>query len=200
MSKYYPDISHYNPVEDWKTVKENCPFLISKATEGRTFVDSYLDTFIKKCEKREIPYWLYTFLLKGNEVEQAKFLVKTCKPKIGNFFVGYILDVEDGNSEKNVKKALKYLNGLRVKTMIYTMYFQYSDYKSLIDSRPGHCAWWEARYGKNDGKYSSKYPCHTGVDLHQYTSDGVCPGIGSGIDLNRITGMGKKKKWFKKAL
>ena len=32
---YYADISRYRPVKDWRLVKRNCPFLISKATEGR---------------------------------------------------------------------------------------------------------------------------------------------------------------------
>lgn len=31
---YYADISRYRPVKDWRLVKRNCPFLISKATEG----------------------------------------------------------------------------------------------------------------------------------------------------------------------
>lgn len=40
MSKYYPDISHHHTVEDWNKVAKNCPFLITKATQGTSFVDS----------------------------------------------------------------------------------------------------------------------------------------------------------------
>lgn len=199
MSKYI-DLSHYHTVNNWDKVKENCPFVISKATEGQTFIDSSLDSFINNCEKKKIPYWLYTFLRAGNEVAQAEFLVKTCKNKIGDYFIGYVLDIESGNSASNVKKALDYLTDLKHKTMIYTMYAQYSSYKTLVADRPANCAWWEARYGLNNGSYNSKYPCHLGADLHQFTSEGTCPGVNGKIDLNRITGQGKSESWFTTAL
>lgn len=195
MSKY-PDISHHHPVGDWDKIEKNCPFIITKATQGTSFVDSAMEGIIKQCEKRGIPYWLYVYLNKGDELAQAKFLVKTCKDKVGKCFVGYILDVEAGNTAAGVQKAVDYLKTLNEKMMIYTMYAQYSTYKNVIKNRPEKCAWWEARYGLNDGTYRSNYPCHDGVDLHQFTSNGTCPGISDRIDLNRITGQGKSEKWF----
>jgi len=191
---FYPDISHWKPVSNWAQVKQNCPFIISKATQGTNFIDSYLDTFIKNCEAFGIPYWLYTFLNKGNELAQAQYMVRVCSKKVGKYFVGYILDVEQNNPASGVQSALNYLNGLGKKAMVYTMYAQYNTYKSVIANR-GKAAWWEARYGANNGTYSSKYPCHAGADLHQFTSKGTCPGIGSGVDLNRIAGS-KKVAWF----
>lgn len=193
--KKYPDISHYHPVENWNKVKNEVKFLISKATQGTKFVDKTLESFIKGCEAHSIPYWLYAYLNKGNELEQAKFLVSTCAPKVRNYFVGYILDVEEENSPNGIKEALDYLIGTREKTMLYTQYSQYSVYESVISGRPETCAWWEARYGKNNGEYSDKYPCHNGVDLHQFTSAGLCSGIKGAVDLNRITG-NKKESWF----
>lgn len=193
---YYADISHYKPVTNWSLAKQNCPFLISKATEGINYVDTTLDSFIKGCENNGIPYWLYTYLRKGNELAQAKYMVSICKSKVGKNFVGYILDVEEENESANVKQALDYLVGLGGKTMIYTGYADYSKYKSLISSRPSTCAWWESRYGLNNGSYSSAYPCHSGVDFHQFTSVGNCPGITSNCDLNRLTGT-KQESWFK---
>lgn len=199
MATLYPDISHYHPVSDWDKVKANCPFLISKATQGTSYIDATLDEFITGCEENKIPYWLYTFLNKGSELAQAKFLVSTCSGKVGSYFVGYILDVEKENTAADVKSALDYLTGLGVKTMLYTMYSQYDTYKSVITARPSDCAWWETRYGQNNGSYSANYAPHSGVDLHQYTSKGSCSGIkGSGIDLNRLTGT-KTEDWFKSA-
>lgn len=196
MSKYYPDISHHHAVANWEQVKKNCPFFITKATQGTSFVDSSMAGIVKQCEKREIPYWLYAYLNKGDELAQAKFLVKTCQDKIGKYFMGYALDVEAGNTASGVQKAMDYLKTLEYKMMLYTMYAQYDTYKSIISMRPKKCAWWEARYGLNNGKYDPAYPCHSGVDLHQYTSNGVCPGFDEKIDLNRITGQGKSEKWF----
>ena len=195
--KFYPDISHYHPVHDWDAVKLNCPFLISKATQGTSYIDTTLTKFISMCEAKGIPYWLYTYLNRGNELAQAKFLVSICGQRIkpnSKHFMGYILDVEAGNSASGVESALKWLNKQGKKTMIYTMYAEYSRYKDVIANRGNNCAWWEARYGANNGAYSSKYPCHAGVDLHQYTSRGTVPGIGSNIDLNRC--VGKIASWF----
>lgn len=193
---YYADISHYKPVTNWILAKQNCPFLISKATQGTNYIDTTLDSFVKGCEDNGIPYWLYTYLNKGNELAQAKYMVSVCKEKVGKHFIGYILDVEAGNDASNVKQALDYLAGLGGKTMIYTGYAEYSKYKSVINSLPSSCAWWESRYGLNNGSYNSKYPCHSGVDFHQYTSVGNCPGITSKCDLNRLTGT-KTESWFK---
>ncbi|MCC8029656.1 MAG: peptidoglycan-binding protein [Lachnospiraceae bacterium] len=198
MATLYPDISHYHPVTDWVKVKTNCPFLISKGTEGTSLIDSTLDDFISGCESNEIPYWLYAFLRKGSELEQAKFLVSTCASRVGSHFVGYILDVEKGNTAANVKSALDYLSGLGSKTMLYTMYSQYDTYKSVITARPSGCAFWEARYGQNNGSYSASYAPHSGADFHQYTSKGSCSGINGQIDLNRLTGT-KSEDWFKTA-
>ena len=75
---YYADISRYRPVKDWRLVKRNCPFLISKATEGTDYTDPTLDDFIRGCENNEIPYWLYAYLRNGNEPAQAVFLTEVC--------------------------------------------------------------------------------------------------------------------------
>lgn len=199
MSKYYPDISHWSPVTDWTTVKANCPFLISKATQGTSSVDPTLDSFISGCEANKIPYWLFAYLNKGSERAQAEFLVQTCKDKIEEYFIGYILDVEDNNTAENVQEALAYLNDMGYKTMIYHKYADYSKYKAVIADRGDNCAWWEARYGKNDGSYNSSYPPHNGVDFHQYTDVGTCDGISGNCDMNRLTGT-LEESWFTTAL
>lgn len=196
MADYYPDISHHHSVDDWERVADHCPFMITKATQGTSFVDSAMAGIVRQCEKRGVYYWLYAYLNKGDELAQAKFLEKTCRDKIGKYFMGYILDVEAGNTAAGVQKAMDYLKTLPHKMMLYTMYSQYDRYKNIIALRPKKCAWWEARYGLNNGRYDAAYPCHSGVDLHQYTSNGTCPGFDEKIDLNRITGQGKKEKWF----
>ncbi|MCD8381919.1 MAG: peptidoglycan-binding protein [Clostridiales bacterium] len=191
----YPDISHYHPVEDWSEVRAGCPFLISKATQGTGYTDATLEDFIRGCEENAIPYWLYAYLNRGDELAQAKFLVSTCGNLAGDYFRGYALDVEAGNAADDVRAALDYLEGLGGRCIIYTMYVQYSTYKAVIVGRGDNTAWWEARYGRNDGSYSSSYPPHDGADLHQYTSRGSCPGISGRCDLNRLTGT-RAEDWF----
>ena len=185
---YKPDISHYHPVRNWDKVKENCQVLITKATQGTTYIDPTLGAFVANCESRNIPYWLYEYINKGNEQAQTEFfwrVVQQRVPKDSKYFIGAIIDNEAGSAEKNVIKALRWLNDQGKKTMIYTMHTEYAKYRELIATRGNNCAWWEARYGANNGKdTSAQYPCHSGVDLHQYTSHGYCPGIPGSIDLN----------------
>ena len=190
-----PDVSHHDPISSWESIALSCPFLITKATEGVSYVDNTLTTFIQKCEEKKIPYWVYTFLKYNNELDQAKFMVKTCKDKVGEYFVGYILDVERNNAPEGVQEALTWLNKQGYKTMLYTQYSQRDRYKKVIEDRGDNCAWWEARYGKNEKTYNPKYPAHSGVDLHQFTENGVVSGIRTLVDLNRVTG-NKPLDWF----
>ncbi|MBQ7581570.1 MAG: hypothetical protein IJU25_01990, partial [Lachnospiraceae bacterium] len=174
-----------------------CPFIISKATQGvgsNAMVDSTLESFIQGCEQNKIPYYLYVYLNVGNEKAQAEYLVSVCKPLVGSYFRGYALDIEAGNTASAVKEALDYIKTQSKKTLLYTNWSQYYTYKSVIDGRGADCAWWEARYGQNTGELSML--CHDEVDLHQYTSVGTCPGIGTGeVDMNRLTGT-KPESWF----
>lgn len=195
MSKLIPDVSHHDPITSWSTISQTCDFLITKATEGTNYIDSTLDSFIQYCEKYNIPYWVYTFLKKGNELEQAQYMVAVCKRKVGKNFIGYILDIERNNDMSNIQAALNWLNKQGHKTMLYTQYSQYTKYKKVIENRGQNCAWWEARYGKNTGTYNANYPCHSGVELHQYTDNGVMSGVKGNVDLNRLTGV-KPLKWF----
>lgn len=193
MSKLIPDISHYHPVRDWDKFADAVSFAISKGTQGTSFVDSYMQTFVRQCERYRIPYWLYVYLNKGNELRQTKFLVESCYKYVGDYFRGYALDAEEDNAAENVQEALEWLKKNSPKVLLYIG--GEAQYKGLIASRGASVAWWEARYGKDDGTYNPKYPCHTGVDLHQFTSNGVCPGIPDTVDLNRLTGT-KPLEWF----
>ncbi len=190
---YIPDVSHWVPVSNWSKVKANCAFVITKATQGLDYVDNTLKDFVKNCESRSIPYWLYVFLDKGNEVAQTKFMVSTCRGIIGKSFCGYILDVERYNDPGNVKAAMNYLDALGVKSMIYVNYSNYDNmYGAIVDERSENCAFWEARYGKNDATVTDG---HAGADLHQYTSVGTVPGISSTCDVSRLTG-NRPLSWF----
>lgn len=205
MGKKIPDISHHHPVKDWNLVKNNVEFLISKATQGTSFTDSTLDSFIKNCESQGIPYWLYTFLVKGDGAKQAEYLVNKCKGKVSKYFIGYIIDAEKNPATKTkptdaqVKAALDYLSKQGCKYGLYTGYADFSYYKNSITKAKNATKgfWWEARYGKNNGTYQAKYPPNKGASLHQFTSLGTCEGISGKIDLNRITGEGKNLEWFK---
>lgn len=192
--KFIPDISHHDPVSSWAKVKDQCHFLIFKATQGTYYVDPTLKKNIQMCEKYKIPYWVYSFVTKGNELAQAKYLVSMCKDKVGKNFIGYTLDIERQSNPDDVQIALNWLNKQGHKTMLYTQYYEYNRYKDVIKNRGSNCAWWEPRYGPNDGKFHTGYPCHDGVDMHQYTENGVVDGIKGKVDLNLL--LGRPLVWF----
>lgn len=179
-------MSHWHVVNSFEKAKSNYPCLISKATQGTTYKDPTLVSFIKGCEAQNIPYWLYTFMAKGGEVNQAKYLVDTCKSLVGDNFVGYILDVEKKNNADSVKNALTYLSKNCDKCILYTGYADYKLYASVISSLPSNCKWREARYGNNIGSYNAKYSCHYGAFLHQYTSNASLVGISGRCDASRL--------------
>lgn len=195
MNVIYPDISHHETVKDWDSVKKNAPFIIMKATQGTDFIDPTLKSVIKNCEYKGIPYWLYSYLERGNELEQTKFLVRTCRDLIGDYFVGYALDAEVNNIQSGVSDSLACLKKVSRKNMLYTMYSQYSSLKKAIKERGNDVAWWEARYGFDDGKYYRVFAPHKDVDLHQYTTRGKVQGIVGETDMNRLTGS-LPESWF----
>ena len=189
MAKVILDISHHETVKDWKKLKDSVYFLIFKATEGTSFLDPKCYETIKQCEKYKIPYWLYCFLKKGDELAQAKYMVSKCKPKVGSHFVGYCIDVERGNSAASVQKALDYIKTQSKKVMIYTAHQHYDLYKSLVAKRGANCAWWEPRYNLKAGP-------HAGVDLWQYSESYKCSYISGEVDINKLRGKSKPLSWF----
>lgn len=92
----------------------------------------------------------------GKRVGTGKIYGKTCKNIIGDYFVGYILDVEQKNSSYSVKKAFDYINSLGYKTMFYCMYADYNRYKDIIEKKP-KIALLGSKIWKNDGRYYTKY-------------------------------------------
>lgn len=187
MAKAILDISHHEKVTDWTKLKDSVYFLAFKATEGTTFLDPNCYATIAKCEKYGVPYWLYCFLKKGNELTQAKYMVEKTKGEVGKYFVGYCIDCERGNSASAVQNALDYIKKHSKKTMIYTAHHYYHLYKSMLPKRGENCAWWEPRYGGNKP--------HDGVDLWQYSESYKCSYIDGLVDANKIYGK-KPLSWF----
>lgn len=192
------DIYHGDGIKTYDEVCNSVEFIVHKATEGRTYVDNKC---LKRCmefEKRKTPYWLYCFLQKGDEIDQVRFMLKEFGDFVANkkYFIGWVMDIEKDNNQKDVITAYKYLLDYckkhNHKLMIYYMYSAYGKYASLINISTNDrdiTGIWEARY-------TSKYKPHADVDLWQYTEEGSCPGITTKCDLNRIYS-GHDLAWYK---
>lgn len=201
MAKKIIDIYHQENITSYDEICDETHFIIHKGTQGTTFVDKKCKERIKAFEEHKHPYWIYTFLNNGNELAQAKFLVSTYKNAVGKYFVGYILDIEQGNNQENCLEALEYLLNQNCKVMFYFQWGSHGKYPKLIAKRSDKCAFWECRYGDTKGNKkgtdrSDKYPFHSTADLGQYTDCGSCTGISGNVDLNKVTGNGKSLEWF----
>ena len=194
MGKLIPDVSHWVFVNDWD--KLNVEFMIAKATQRTNCIDSRLFEFIEGCEAHKIPYWLYCYLEKGNELAQAKYMVSVCGPKTGKYFVGYALDFERDNEEKDILECIRYIESLKEKCLVYGK----CALSAVAKTYGENVGFWYARYGKDTGVYDPAYPVKSQyepyADLHQYTSAGKCPGLCANGDLNRLTGK-RSLEWFK---
>lgn len=192
---YIADISHHNTVTSWDKIKANSPFIILKGTESTIYIDVKVKAYIKECEARSLPYWIYTFLKKGNELAQTKFLISQMQGLVGSHFVGYVLDVERGNDASDVLEALRYLQTLDCKNMVYCNSSDYSSYgySKVINALDANGAFWNAKYWSNNGQPHSKHLSN--ADLHQYTSKGGASGLKGDVDLNQIVG-DKSLSWF----
>lgn len=194
------DLSHWQHISSWSELRSKAGFLIFKATEGLTYKDPTFSVNAAMCENLGIPYFAYVYLRRGgSEPEQVHRIIDLCNSADRNMLRGIALDVEDNNDPSAVFAALRvaemYASLNSKKVLLYTGFAQYTKYKSVIQSRSSLTAWWEARYGVNDGIYHLNAPCHAGVDLHQYTSKGTVEGVAGSVDMNRLTG-NKPLSWF----
>ena len=193
MENLIPDISHHNGKINWLKLAATTPFVIFKGTQRNDFVSPTLDLYIQKAEETKVPYWIYAYLEKGNEKTQAEFLVKTCKSLIGSYFIGYVIDAEEGNTYSDILKALEVVKAAAGKAMFYG---EYKIWKKLAKAgKTADVIFWEARYGLNSGVYNSLFPPHKTCALHQYTDKGLTTFIQGEVDLNRLTGI-VPLEWF----
>lgn len=192
---YIPDLSHWHTVKDWDAIKRDCPFVIYKGTQGTNYIDPTVYQFIHQAETNKVPYFLYAYLNKGGETEQAKFLVQKMRDFVGPCFMGYVLDCEERNNAIDIITALSWLSRQSNKIMFYAGYKDYANYKNVILSMPNNCVYWEARYGRNKGLYMVEFPPHQQAALHQYTSRATYAGVNGHCDMNKLTGK-VPLKWF----
>ena len=177
------DISHWNPVYDWKKVKQNSDFCIIKATEGDRCRDPKFKSYWNSCEKLKITKGAYHFFKPGVPAEkQFNNFKRNVKLSAGDF--PPVLDVEvwKGTDMKEVNKWLELAEAhYGVKPIIYAGYYFYR--------------------AKIEGRLNSDYPLwiyfnhRTGAKpsfvnadcvLWQYNQKGKMAGISGDIDMDAV--------------
>lgn len=181
------DISHWNIKKDRCTFAQE-DFVIIKATEGRSIIDSRMDENVKIALDNNMLYGLYHFYTVTASPEiQAKHFVKAIGNNIGNAIL--VLDWEADASLLSSEIAEKFLqtvyNLTGVRPLIYMNYSLVTQ-KGKWDSIASKYGLWCAKYGRNDGKLyklSTMSPWKV-CAIHQYTSRGNSEDIAGYVDRN----------------
>lgn len=163
----------------------NIDFVISKATEGCTYVNPYCDAVMQSAISRNKPCGVYHFARTNDAKAEAQHFVNNCKGYIGKAIP--ILDYEADALNNGVAWALTWLKEVErlwgVKPMIYT---------SLSVTREYN---WQPVVNNNNGLWLAQYkssPSDPGYwdffAMWQYTSAGHVSGYSGNLDCNYFYG------------
>lgn len=199
------DISAWQKNIDLSKVKFD--FVICKATEGKNYVDSYCDDFIKQAQKLKKPFGFYHFARPeiNSAEDEALYFYKHTKGYFGKGIP--VLDWES-SGKSNVKWAKKWLDKIYdlsgVKAMIYMSESVVNSYnwKSVADA--GH-GLWVAKYRDYDKDYNydmTKAGSKPSVKywsfyaMWQWTSSGKLSGYDGNLDCDVFYGDSKLWKQY----
>ncbi len=175
------DISHHNRVRNWNSVSDNNDFVIMKATEGESWVDSKFNSYWKESNRQGTIRGAYHFFTPGVSGEkQFNNFKKTVKLKKGD--LPPILDVE--LKECNIDEVNIWLKLAEehygVKPIIYT---EYVFFKLILEDEVSDCKLWiyiDKDYGMKPS--FNNYECV----IWQYSHTGNVEGIDGPVDLDSV--------------
>jgi GH25 family lysozyme M1 (1,4-beta-N-acetylmuramidase) len=198
------DVSHYQGTPDWSRVKSSgVRFVIAKATEGTTFLDSQYSTNKQQLEALGIAFGAYHFAnpdtSAGDAVAEADWYLANANLKGKNIVPVLDLERTGGLGKRKLKKWAKaWVEQVRVKlgvkAMIYAAPAFWRD--NLGDTRwfaDNGYRLWVAHWTTADeprvpaGNWGGK-----GWTVWQYTSCSSVDGISGCVDGDRYNGSALK--------
>lgn len=204
MSMNGIDISHWQDGIDLNVVP--CDFVIIKATQGTSFVDSCCDKFYQVAKKAGKKLGVYHFADgKSTGSKEAEHFVKNVKGYIGEAIL--VLDWESDALKKGVSYAKEFLDRVYELTSVRPLiYMSKSVCREYDWSSVAHdYGLWVAQYESNNktGYVNNPWTDNKGmgafkaIAIHQYTSNGKLEGYSNSLDLD-IAYM-SKEAWDKYA-
>lgn len=202
MSKKIIDLSKYNIVTDWNKVKQNVDGVILRCGyrgygSGKITIDARFPEYAEACRKNGIPFGVYFMSQAINAqegAEEASFSL-TLANQYGATLPIFI-DSEDGDGTAKKVRA----DGLSKSTRT-TVVKSFCDTVQATGRKAGVYAsesWfnerlnylglteyflWVAKYGKNTGSICTNITLPK-CDMHQYTSNGLIPGVSGRCDVS----------------
>lgn len=190
------DISHYQNGINVAAVP--CDFVITKATQGTTFVDPACDNLYQQAKKAGKLLGVYHYAGGGGAVQEADFFLKNIQGYIGEAIL--ILDWEAGQNPNfgNPSYALAFLDRVKEKTGIKPLIYMSQsvcasyDWSGVVN---GDYALWMAQYANDNATgyqsnpwYRNSLGAFRGMVMLQYTSNGTLPNYGARLDLDLFYG------------
>ncbi len=181
------DVSHWDGVIDWATVKPNISFAVLKCTEGVTFKDDTYSRNKAGCEINGIPHGCYHFFRSNdNPIVQAELFYNTAADNNLRF---WCVDVEANNGgdiKANLHAMLDRLEQLTGK--VPWLYTAQSFWNGNIGAQPwaSRCPLWVANY--TTGSQPAMPNGWNSWKIWQYSDKGSIPGIPSAVDMNHFAG------------
>jgi lysozyme len=176
------DISHHQSSINWDIlIEKNKPdFIILKATEGSTHIDSKYPAYLKKLHELGIPVGAYHFFsYQSNGKLQAENFIKNSKLTDGDIYP--VLDVEFRKNMKDktwiIHEIKSFCKVIKDKYGVYPIIYCECDYynKYLKNNFSNFNYWISDLYREPRCEYV----------IWQYTDKGLVHGIGK-IDNNRM--------------
>lgn len=202
------DVSRWQGLINWNTVKGNVDFAIIKigGSDDGFYPDGQAQRNVIEARSAGLPIWFYVYLggvhAPSEEVQHIKNLVSmigglkagevVCldweERRPGHDEVGYLTGIVEGLASAGFPPPPIYMNLNYVRTQ---------DWKNLVTR---NCALWVAAWGNNNAipephevPGSDEWPYWA---VWQYSSTGSVPGINGRVDLNQFNGTVEQFKKF----
>ena len=193
QKKYGIDVSHWQGIIDFKTLKNNdrLDFIIIRAGQATTIKDSKFETNYENSKKYNIPVGAYLYAT-AKSVEEAKqeanYFLSLIKGKQFELPIYYDVEAQEELDKSTITEmCIAFYNIIKsagYRPGIYASKY-YLLYKINVNDLPKDLSIWVASYGKNDGAMpKDTYRYNGNYDIWQYTSTGRIEGINGDVDFD----------------
>ncbi|WP_442603375.1 glycoside hydrolase family 25 protein [Paenibacillus sp. KN14-4R] len=187
------DVSHYQGKIDWAQVRASgISFAFIKATEGTTYVDSMLSTYLAGARNAGVLVGVYHFCRAGTAADaekEADFFINTVNQQggIANLDLPPVLDIETTNGATHLTISCQvWLNKVQAACSVEPLLYTYPYFAtSYLDASLGNIPLWYANYGVNQPVDVAGW---TRWRFLQYSDSGTVPGISGPVDMNEFDG------------
>lgn len=181
--KKFLDVSNWQDIQEFDTIKNNYCGVICKATEGMSYTDKTYNWKTTELDKRGIPVGAYHFASPHTEPEeQAEHFYNTIKDS--PLSIVPVLDIEDRNIKDKQDFTARFVKRFKTISDSEIIIYSYVSYISefFVVSERKKYNWWIAHY--EVGKPST--PQGVYVVAWQYTESEKVQGIIGGVDSNYL--------------